>query len=122
MIDVDPCCSIRETAARFGQSSVIVPTGSMRVIGQPLFLFLLFSQLFCNLDVIIEYCGNDGDHVGLDNSGPDALGSPDTYVDDTLEGQIPLPHVHHIFTPSLLQDADQTLDSSIDSQDISNTC
>lgn len=101
---------------------MIVSAGTMGVVGQPLFLFLLFSQLFCDFDVIVENRRNDRDHVSLDNSGPHTLGSSDTYVDDTLEGQVPLPHIHHIFTPALFQDADQPLYSSIDRQDISDTC
>lgn len=86
MINIDTGCSVGEAASCLGQASVIVSAGTMGVIGQPLLLLLLFSQFFCDFDVVIENCRNNRDHVSLDDSGPHALGSPDTNVDDTLEG------------------------------------
>lgn len=77
--------------------------------------------LFNDLDVVVENGGYDGDHVGLDDPGPDGLGAADANVDDTLEGKIPLPHAHHIFTPPLLEDADETLDASIDGEDVADS-
>jgi hypothetical protein len=71
-----------------------------------------------NLDIVVQYRGNDGDHVGLDNSCPHSLGASNAYVDDTLKGQAPSPHVHHVFAATLLEDADQPLDAAIDCEDV----
>jgi len=71
-----------------------------------------------NLDVVVEDGGDDGDHVGLDDTGPDVLGAPYTNVKDALEGEVPLPHVHHVLAPALLEDAYQTLDAAIDGEDV----
>ena len=71
-----------------------------------------------DLDVVVEDGRDDGNQVSLDDSGADVLRSSDADIDDTLEGQVPFPHVHHILTPPLLQNAHQPLDAAIDRQDI----
>lgn len=83
-------------------------------------LFRLFTALLGNLDVVVENGGNDGNHVGLDDSCPHGLGASNPYVDDALEGQVPFPHIHHIFAAALLQNADQPLDSAIDCKNVSD--
>jgi hypothetical protein len=83
-------------------------------------LLCLFTALVDGLDVIVEDGSDDGDHIGLDNAGADVFRSSDADIDDTLEGKVPLPHSHHILTATLLQDADQTLDAAIDSEDIAD--
>jgi hypothetical protein len=35
-----------------------------------------------------------------------------------LEGQVPLPHVHHVLAPALLEYAYQALNTTIDSQNV----
>lgn len=92
------------------------------VILQLLLLRLLglLATFIDDLDVVVEDGGNDRDHVGLDHPRPDAFGASDAYVDDALEGQVPLPHVHHVLAPALLEDADKPLDASIDSEDVAN--
>lgn len=64
---------------------MIVTTGSVVLCQAPL-LVLLFAQFFSDLDVVVEYRGNDWYHVGLDDSGTNAFSAPNTYVDDTLKG------------------------------------
>ncbi len=98
------------------------PANSVAVmVGFLLGLLCLFTDLLDNLDVVVEDGGNHRDHVGLDDAGPDGLCAPNSYVDHALKGQIPLPHVHHILAPPLLQDADQPLDAAIDGEDVANS-
>jgi hypothetical protein len=88
----------------------VVVVGNLLLLG---FLGLL-STLFDHLDVIVENSSNDRDHISLDNPRPYILGTANSYVNDALEGQVPLPHVHHVLAPALLQNADQSLYSAID--------
>lgn len=83
-------------------------------------LFGLFTTLLNHFDVVIENCGDDGHHVGLNDSRPDTFGATDPDIDDTLESQIPLPHIHHVFAAALLQDAHQSLDAAINREDVSD--
>jgi hypothetical protein len=92
-------------------------------MGRVSIVFCLFGIGFCFLpfnhqDVVPQDRGNDRDHICLDDSSSHILAPSDTNVDDTLKCQIPLPHVHVIFTPSLLQQAHQPFHTAIDSQDI----
>jgi hypothetical protein len=64
------------------------------------------TALLDDLDVVVEDCCDDGDHISLNNAGANTLGAPHTDVDDTLEGKIPFPHAHHISAATLLEDAD----------------
>jgi hypothetical protein len=82
----------------------------------------LLPTLLGNLDVVVEDGGDDGHHVGLDDPGPHSLGASNSYVDDALKGQVPLPHVHHIFAATLLEDADQALYAAIDCENVSDAC
>lgn len=78
----------------------------------------LFPALVDDLEVVVEYGRNDGNHVSLDDAGPYSLRSPDADVDNTLESQVPLPHLHHVFAPALLEDAYEALDAAIDGEDV----
>lgn len=85
-------------------------------------LLCLFAALLNDLDVVVENGGDNRDHVGLDDACADGLGAADSNIDNALEGQVPLPHVHHIPAATLLEDADQTLNAAIDSEDITDAC
>ena len=65
----------------------------------------LFTTLLDDFDVIVQNRGNDGDHVGLHDPGPDIFGPANADIHHTLEGEIPLPHAHHILTSTLLKNA-----------------
>lgn len=84
--------------------------GAAAVLGATAAAMLCFLGLLTNpindLDVIVEYGSDDGNHVGLYDPGPDSLCASNSYVDNTLKRQIPLPHVHHVFAATLLEDAD----------------
>jgi hypothetical protein len=86
--------------------------------GLGLGLLRLLPAPIHDLDVVVEDSSDDWNQVGLDDSGADVLRSSDADIDDTLEGQVPFPHVHHILAPPLLQNAHQSLDPAIDRQDI----
>lgn len=90
--------------------------------GLDLGLLGLFSASVDDLDVVVEYGGNDGNHVCLDHSSPDVLRAADANVDHALKGQIPLPHIHHVLASAGLEQADQALDAAIDREDISDAC
>lgn len=79
----------------------------------------LLATFFNHLDVIVEDGSDDGNHVGLDDTRADVFGAANSDVDDALKGEVPFPHVHHIFAPALLQDADQPLDAAIYGEDVS---
>jgi len=81
-------------------------------------LFGLLSTPVNNLDVIVEYRGDDWHHVCLHHSCPHILRSSDADINNALERQIPLPHVHHILTPPRLEQAYQSFDASIDCEDV----
>lgn len=78
----------------------------------------LFPTLLDDFDVVVKDGSDDRDHIGLDDAGAHVFGSPNTDIDDTLEGQVPLPHVHHVFAASPFQDADKSLDAAIDGKNI----
>ena len=82
----------------------------------------LLAYPFDDFDVVVEDGGDDGNHICLNNAGSDVLSASYTYVDHALESKIPLPHVHHILAATLLQDADQSFDTAIDSENVSDTC
>jgi hypothetical protein len=100
---------------------IFTPVSMVRLV--QLFLSRLFglvSTFLSDLDIVVQYRSNDGNHVSLDYSCPHSLGASNAYVDDTLKGQAPPPHVHHVFAATLLENADQPLDAAIDCEDISN--
>lgn len=100
----------REATARAAKST-------KRALSPALNLCLL-PALVDDLEVVVEYGRDDGNHVSLDDTGPYGLGTPDADVDDTLEGQVPLPHLHHVFAPALLENAYEALDTAIDGEDV----
>lgn len=102
---------------------MLVTPMAMVVVMNLLLLGLLglFTALVDGLDIIIEDCSNDGNHVGLNDACADIFCASDSYVDDTLESKIPFPHAHHVLATPLLKDADQTFDTAIDSEDVANT-
>ena len=71
-----------------------------------------------DLDIVVKDGSDDGNHVSLNNAGPDVLRTPYTNVKDALERQVPLPHVHHVLAPALLEDAYQALNAAIDGQNV----
>lgn len=66
----------------------------------------LLAALVDDSNVVIKNGGNDGDHVGLDDSGADILGASNADIDDALKREVPFPHAHHVFAATLLEDAD----------------
>ena len=80
------------------------------------------SHLVHNLDVVVEDGCDDGHHIGFDDPCPDILRSPHADVEDALERQVPLPHVHHVLAAALLEDAYQALDAAIDGEDVAYAC
>lgn len=83
-------------------------------------LLCLFAAFIDNFDVIVEDGCDDRNHISFDDSSPHVFGPANSYVHHTLESKIPFPHVHHILTSSLFQNADQSLDAAIDRQNIAN--
>jgi hypothetical protein len=81
--------------------------------------FRLLSTPVNHFDVIVEYCSDDWNHVCLHHSCPHIFRSSDSNINNALKSQIPLPHVHHIFTSPSLEKADQSFDTSIDCEDVS---
>ena len=73
-----------------------------------------------DLDVVVEDGGDDGDHVGLDDAGPDIFRAADANVEDALKSEIPLPHVHHVLAAAMLEDAYEALDAAVDGQDVAD--
>lgn len=100
-----------------------LPGISARAVVQALLLQgLLCLGLLCllatpvdHLDVVVEDSCNDWHEVCFDDSGTNILRATDADIDHTLEGEVPLPHVHHVLAPPLLQDTYQPLNAAIDS-------
>jgi hypothetical protein len=84
--------------------------------------FSLFSASINHFDVVIEYCSNDGNHICFYHPRPDILRASDPNIDNALESQIPFPHIHHIFASPRLEKAYQSLNTSIDCQDVPYPC
>jgi hypothetical protein len=76
--------------------------------------------LFNYLEVVVEYRRNHRHHVRFDNTSSDGLRPSHTNVHYTLKGQVPLPHLHHVLAPALLEYAYQSLNAAIDGEDVSN--
>lgn len=88
-----------------------------------LFYFIrFFATAVYDFDVIIKDRGYDRDHVCLHYPSPHVLCSSDADIDNTLKGEIPLPYAHHISISPFFEDTDQTFYTSIDGQNIANTC
>lgn len=69
------------------------------------FIFGLFSTLVNDLDIIVKYRCDHRHHVSFDDPCSNTFGPANSNVDDALESEIPLPHLHHFLAPALLQDA-----------------
>jgi len=80
--------------------------------------FCSFPALIDNLDVVVEDGCDDGHHVGFNNPRADVFGPSHADVEDALEGEVPLPHVHHVLASALLEDAYQSLNAAIDREDV----
>jgi len=82
---------------------------------------LLLTQLD-NLHIVVQEGCNDGHHIGFDYSCPYCLGTANSYIHDALKGEIPFPHFHRIGAPALFEDADQSFNSAINGEDITDPC
>lgn len=67
------------------------------------FCFGLFSTLINHFDIVVKYRRNDRYHVSFHDPRSNTLGAPDSDIDNALERQIPLPHLHHLLAPALFQ-------------------
>lgn len=67
------------------------------------FCFSLFPTFVDDFNVVVKDCCNDRHHVGFHNSRPNAFGPAYSNIHNALECQIPLPHLHHLLTSTLLQ-------------------
>lgn len=83
-------------------------------------LLRLLATSINHLDVVVENGRNHRYEVRLDYPSADSLRAADANIDHALEGEVPLPHIHHILAPPLLQDAYQSLDAAIDGKNITN--
>lgn len=123
LLNLATSCTVGERG-RLGRGiSVRVVAMTVVMLGDMLLLGLLslLPALLNHLDVVVEDGGDDGNHVCLDHARANSFGATNSYVDDALEGEVPLPHVHHVLAPSLLQNADEALDASIDGQNVSDS-
>ena len=77
------------------------------------------SAFLDDLEVVVQDRRNNRHHVRFHYSCTNGLRAAYANIDYTLERQIPLPHLHHVFTPTLLENAYQPLDTAIDGEYIS---
>ena len=96
----------------------MVSTGAAKASRPVQLRFGARPALVDDLDVVVEDGSDDGHHVGLDDAGPDILRPSHADVEDALEGQVPLPHVHHVLAPAFLEYAYQTLNAAIDGENV----
>lgn len=103
----------------------IIPAGGAReALGAgegafpPTFHVRTLAALVEDVEVVVEDGGDDGHHVCLDDTRAHGLGAADANVDDALEGEVPLPHLHHVLAAALLEDADEALDAAIDGENV----
>ena len=100
----------------------MLPVAMVVIVNLLLFsLFCLLAAFLDDFDVIIEDSGDDGNHVRLDHTGANPFGAANTYVDDTLKGEVPLPHTHHVFAATLFEYADEAFDAAIDGEDVADS-
>lgn len=85
------------------------------------FLCLLSAPIY-DLYVVVENCSDNGDHVSLNHPRPNWLRASDADIDNTLEREIPFPHIHHVLASACLEEADQPLDTAIDGKNVSDAC
>ena len=65
-------------------------------------LLRLLTTSIDHLYVVVENGRNHWYEVRLDYPSADSLRATDANIDHALEGEVPLPHIHHILAPSLL--------------------
>jgi hypothetical protein len=118
MFGIDMGGAVRKRGRLSVFSMAVVVVINLLLLG----LLALLAAFFNHLDVVVKDGGNDWNHIGLDYSRPDIFGSTNAYVHDALECKVPFPHAHHILTPTLLEDANQALDASIDGENVSDSC
>lgn len=85
------------------------------------FLRLLSAPIY-DLYVVVENRSDNWDHVCLYHPSPNRLRASDADIDNTLESEIPFPHIHHVLASACLEEADQSLDAAIDGKNISDAC
>lgn len=114
--------AMTEGGGVLGATPMVVTPVTMVVILDLLLLglFSLFAALVDDFDVIVEDGCDDRDHIGLDHARADVLRASDADVDNALEGQVPLPHAHHVLAPALFEDAYQALDAAVDGEDVTD--
>lgn len=65
-------------------------------------LLCLFTTLLNDFDIVVEYGCNDRNHIGFNYPSSYIFSPANSYIHHALEGEVPFPHVHHIFAPTLL--------------------
>lgn len=101
-----------------GSARAMLQTLLLQSLG--LGLLGLLAASVDDLDIVIENGSDDRDEVGLDHAGADVLRASHADVDYALEGQVPLPHVHHVLAPPLLENTHEALNAAIDGQDVAD--
>lgn len=103
--------------------SPLTTTRMARIKIMPTFLVLgirFGTTLVNHPHIIVQDGRNHRHHIRFHNACAYILAAADTDVDDALEGEVPLPAFHHVLgSAAFLQDADQTLDTAIDGEDVS---
>jgi hypothetical protein len=101
--------------------AILVASVTMVIVVLLLFgFFSLLAAFVDSLGIVIKDGSDDRDHVSLDNTSADAFRASNTNIDDTLESKVPLPHSHHVLTTALFQNADKTLDASINGENVAD--
>ena len=78
-----------------------------------------FLALFDDLEVIVQDRRNHRHHIRFHDSPSYSLRASHADVHDALKSKVPLPHLHHILTPPLLENTYQPLDAAIDGEYVS---
>lgn len=107
----------------FLRRSAAMPSTRSLFLDRLLFRFFrLLPAPVYDLDVVVENCSDNWDHVCLYHPSPNWFRASDADIDNTLESEIPFPHIHHVLASACLEQADQSLDAAIDGKDISDAC
>jgi len=73
-----------------------------------------------DFDVIVQDGRDDRHHICFHHSCPHILRTSYANVDHALKSKAPLPHLHQIPTPTLLEDAHETFNAAIDGENVPN--